>query len=158
MRRSLLMAIALAATTLLAACNTGASELTGKTGQLQAITEQVPAFQGVVPVEDQQRYTITFNTGGTFSATADCNQVAGSYTTGANSKLTITPGPSTLAFCGEGSFGDLFVHALSQAASYKVDGESLTITLGDGGTLTFGAASASASAPAAVATTAAPTD
>ena len=62
----------------MAACGgSSASELTGKNWQLTAITEKVPAFQGVIPPEDQDRYVITFNTDGTFNGTADCNQFAG---------------------------------------------------------------------------------
>ena len=115
--------------------------LTGKQWQLVAITEEVPAFQGVVPEEQQAKYTITFEEDMTFSATADCNSVAGEYETGdpaaSSGPLTITPGPSTLVFCPEGSLGDLFVIGLSNAVSYAIEGDSLTLTLGNGGTLEF---------------------
>ena len=54
MRRFLSLAIVIAATTILAACSAGgATALTGKDWQLTAITEKVPAFQGVVPAADQ---------------------------------------------------------------------------------------------------------
>jgi heat shock protein HslJ len=154
-RRTVLIAVAMVAAVIAAGCNAGAqSELTAKTWQLTAFTEKVPAFQGVIPAEDQPNYTITFGTDGKFAATADCNQVAGTYTTSGKS-ITITPGPSTLAFCGEGSFGDLYVHALSQAAQYEIANNQLTITLSNDGTLTFSAAAATgssaASAPASVA-------
>jgi heat shock protein HslJ len=114
-----------------------ATDLTGVTWQLSAITEKTPAFQGVVPAADQANYTILFNPDGTFSAKADCNQVAGSYTVGASNALTIMPGPSTLVACPEGSMGDLYTFALGNAASYAVAGDQLTITLQDGGTLVF---------------------
>jgi heat shock protein HslJ len=115
--------------------------LLGKAWQLTAVTEKVPAFQGVIPDADQANYTITFNADGTFNAQADCNNVAGTYTTAdpaaASGDLSIFPGPSTLAYCGDGSFGDLFTIGLGSAASYAVDAEVLTITLVNDGTLTF---------------------
>ena len=60
-----------------AACSASAEKLTGPTWQLTSVTEKVPAFQGVVPPEDQSRYTITFNEDGTAAIKADCNNVAG---------------------------------------------------------------------------------
>jgi len=111
--------------------------LTGKTWQLTAITEKVPAFQGVVPAADQSKYTITFNTDGSFNAVADCNNVAGTYTTNASGGLNITLGPSSLAACAEGSFSDLYILGLSNAASYAIANNQLTITLNDQGTLVF---------------------
>ncbi len=145
-----LLIFVLGAMAVLAACgSSGASGLTGKAWELTAITEKVPAFQGVIPAADQSKYVITFNTDGTFNATADCNQTAGTYKTSGSNGLTITPGPSTLVFCGDASFGDLFVHGLSRAASYAISGDNLTITLDDQGTMAFVPAAALSPAPAA---------
>ena len=92
MKRLVLIALALGTATLLVACGGGSSSgLTGKTWHLTAITEKVPAFQGVIPTADQSKYAITFNDGATFNATADCNQVSGSYKTSGSNGLTITP-------------------------------------------------------------------
>jgi heat shock protein HslJ len=113
------------------------SGLTGKTWTLTALTLTDPAFQGVIPTADQGKYTVTFATDGTFSAQADCNQVAGTYTTTSSGGLTVTPGPSTIVACADGSYGDLYILGLSNAASYVVAGSQLTITLQDGGTLTY---------------------
>ena len=144
MRKLVLIALTVAATIVLAACSgSGSGNLTGKTWQLTAITEKVPAFQGVVPAAEQAKYTIVFNTDGTFNATADCNLVSGTYKT-SGSNLTISMGPSTLVACPEGSFGDLYAHALANAASYAIASDQLTITLKDGGTLTFAAGTAAA--------------
>jgi heat shock protein HslJ len=119
----------------------GEQALTGWDWSLVAITEEVPAFQGVVPEDQQENYQIAFTEDGTFSAKADCNQVSGEYETedaaASSGPLTITPGPSTLAFCPEGSLGDLFVIGLSNAVSYEITADGLTITLGNGGTLQF---------------------
>ena len=72
--------------------------LTGAEWSLVAITEEVPAFQGVVPPDQQQNYQIAFTEDGTFSAKADCNQVAGEFETedaaASSGPSTVTPGPS----------------------------------------------------------------
>ena len=122
--------------TIAAACS-GGSGLTGKTWQLTAITEKVPAFQGVVPAADQPNYTIAFEPNLTFTAKADCNQLSGSYTTSGSNGLTIVPGPMTLAACPPESLSSQYVEALGKAASYAVANGQLTITLTDEGTLVF---------------------
>ena len=126
----------LIAVSMLAACNAGSS-LTGRPWALSAVTGKTPAFQGVVPAYQQADYTITFNTDGTYSGTAACNQIAGTYKTSGNS-LTITAGGSTLAFCPDSDFGTIFAHSLTEAATYAITNDTLTITLTDGGTMTFG--------------------
>ena len=143
--RGLTIAI-LIAVSMLAACNAAASpsvgsSLTGRPWALSAVTGKTPAFQGVVPAYQQPDYTITFNTDGTYSGTADCNQIAGTYKT-SGSTLTITAGASTLAFCPghdfDSDFGPIFAHSLTNASTYAVTSNTLTITLSDGGTMTFG--------------------
>ncbi len=158
MRKLTLIALAAAAAAVLAACGSdNASQLTGRNWQLTAITEKVPAFQGVIPPEDQGKYTITFNEDKTYTGTADCNQIAGTYETSGSNRLTINPGISTLALCPDGSYADLYTHALTRAKTYEIT-DKLTITLNDGGTLTFvvGVASGATPVPTA-APTAAPT-
>jgi len=118
--------------------SSGGSGLTGKTWQWTGSTTKVPASQSVVP--DPENYTITFNTDGTFAAKADCNQVSGGYTT-SGSALTITPGPTTLMACPEGSMDSLFLEGLGKAASFTISGSDLTITDSDEGTMQFVAAS-----------------
>src|SRR4051812_9866339 len=114
-RLSVILLIALSA--LVAACSGGGSQLTGTTWQLTAVTEKVPAFQGVVPADQQAQYTILFNTDGSFNASADCNQLSGSYTT-SGSSMTITPGPMTMAFCGEQSLDSIYVHMLGEVSTF----------------------------------------
>jgi heat shock protein HslJ len=129
----------LIAVSMLAACNAGSS-LTGRPWALSAVTGTAPAFQGVVSAYQQADYTITFNTDGTYSGTAACNQMAGTYKTSGNS-LTITTGGSTLAFCPDSDFDSdfetIFAHSLTEAATYAVTNDTLTVTLTDGGTMTF---------------------
>jgi heat shock protein HslJ len=143
MRRGLLAILVVALSALFAACAAApGSQLTGTTWQLSAYTEKVPAFQGVVPAEQQPHFTILFNSDSTFSATADCNQVAGNYTT-SGSNITITPGPSTMAFCGEESLDAIYTHMLSTATSYAIADNQLTLTLSSEGTLVFNSATGS---------------
>ena len=137
MRRITMTALLIAVAAIAVACSSSSSGLTGKTWQLTAITEVVPAFQGVVPAADQANYTIEFKSDGSFQAKADCNQVSGQYVTTSTGGMTITPGPSTLVACPEGSMGDQYVAGLGNAASYAIANSQLTITLKDGGTLVF---------------------
>ena len=138
MRRIVLSAFLLAVATMTVACSgSSSSGLTGKVWQLTAITEKVPAFQGVVPDADQKNYTIEFKTDGSFSAKVDCNQASGQYTTTSTGGITITPGPMTLAACPEGSLSDQYLAGLSNAASYAIANNELTLTDKTGGTLVF---------------------
>ena len=136
MRTRMSFALVLVIAALVGACS-GGGGLTGKTWQLTAITEKVPAFQGVVPAADQPNYTIQFEPNGNFSAKADCNQLAGSYTTTGSGGLTLALGPMTLAACPEGSLSDQYVAALGKSESYVIANGLLTITTTDGGTLEF---------------------
>ena len=151
MGRAFLITLAIASAAVVIACSSAGSSasagssgttgtgtaLTGKTWQLTAITEKVPAFQGVVPAADQANYTIEFKADGTYSAKADCNMVSGTYTTTSAGGLTIVLGPSTLVACPEGSLGSQYVAGLGNAASYAIADGQLTITLKDGGTLVY---------------------
>ena len=136
-RKLFAFVLGIAAIATIAAACSGGSGLTGKTWQLTAITEKVPAFQGVVPAADQPNYTIAFEPNLTFTAKADCNQLSGSYTTSGSNGLTIVPGPMTLAACPPESLSTQYVEALGKAASYEVASGQLTITLTDEGTLVF---------------------
>ncbi len=135
MRKSSMLVLVIAATLIVGACNSGGA-LTGKTWQLTAVTEQVPAFQGVVPEADQANYTIEFLTNGTFNAKADCNQLSGTYTTTGTGDMSIELGPMTMAACPEGSMADMYIAGLASAESYDIADDQLTITTATG-TLAF---------------------
>jgi heat shock protein HslJ len=96
-----------------------------------------PIYQGVVPVEERSRYTVAFAADGTFAATADCNQVVGTWTATPEGGLDITPGASGIVICGEGSQGDLYILGLTNVASYVIADATLTMTTADAGTLGY---------------------
>lgn len=134
------LALAVAGLAILVAACSSSGGLTGKTWQLNAITENVPAFQGVVPSADQVNYTIAFNDDNSTAIKADCNQVGGTYATTSDGGLTITLGPSTMAACPDGSMADQYLAGVAATKSYAVDGDQLILTLADDGTLQFAAA------------------
>ena len=122
-----------------AACSSSAEKLTGPTWQLSSVTEKVPAFQGVVPPEEQSRYNTTFNEDGTAAIKADCNNVVATYTT-EETNISIVPGPSTLAACPDDSLADKFVAGLSSATTYNVRPSGLTLYILNEGQLELVAA------------------
>jgi heat shock protein HslJ len=90
----------------------------------------------VAPV-DRDRYTISFATDGTFSARADCNQLSGTYRLFGR-RLTLQPGPMTLAACPPGSKADDFVQQLNAVASQAGTDTALVLNLRlDSGAMVF---------------------
>ncbi len=118
-----------------------AAGLTAGTWTLISISMTNPPFQGVVPADQQGKYTIRFLADGTFAAQADCNVVVGTYMTAnpaaATGDLTITPGASSGTACPDGSHADLYVIALTTADTFSISTDGLTIALSDGGSLGF---------------------
>ena len=123
-------ALAVAVAIALVACTAATGGLTGNAWQWTGST-----MAGAETIADPTSYTVQFADDGTFAAKADCNQVSGEYTS-TGSAITITPGPSTLAMCAEGSLGDAFVAGLGQATTWTVVDGTLTLT-GSEGALTF---------------------
>jgi heat shock protein HslJ len=125
---------------MVAACSGGDSgdDLTGTTWQWVSMEESVPA--GLSNVPDPENYTITFNEDGSYEGKADCNQIAGQYTTGSGGEISILAGPSTLMACPEGSADFIFTGGLAAATSYRIDGGQLVL-VNDNGSMTFDAAS-----------------
>lgn len=141
--RTILAGLLIASATLFGACaSEQGGDITGTTWRLVSLETQRPQFSAIVPVEGQANYNILFNEDGTFSAKADCNQLAGTYEIVSDGVLTIAPGPVTLAECGEDSFSNEYIQALGQAGSYTIAENQMTITLLDDGTLTYRAAEA----------------
>ena len=97
---------------------TSSDSISGIVWQWESVTEQ-PAGN-VTTVPDPQSYTITFNEDGTFTGQADCNSIAGTYST--EGGFTITLGPTTLAFCGEVSLDTVYLDLLSNVVAGGPDG------------------------------------
>jgi heat shock protein HslJ len=111
--------------------------LTGVTWRLTSITDNDPPFEAVVSEGDQGLYTIVFDPGGTYVGNADCNAIAGTYELGRRDRITLTAGASTVIPCSNGSYGTLYAHAITTAATYDVGGGTLILRSRDGGALTY---------------------
>lgn len=108
--------------------------LTGTTWQWTTLT--MPS--GTTTVNDPSRYSVVFNADGTANITADCNVGNWAYTTGDGGMLTITPGMMSMAYCGAGSLDQIFLGGLTNAMSYRMDGDNLVIDmLYESGSLAF---------------------
>ena len=131
MKKLILISSLILVVLVLAACGSSGSsnKLLNTTWQWISLKEAEPASQSVVP--NPENYTIVFKEDGSFAATADCNKVSGSYKLD-GSKLSIMPGPSTMAECGPDSLSDMYVGLLAQVTSYELDGETLILVTADG--------------------------
>ncbi len=130
--RLAVVAAVVVATLVLVGCSSDSS-LTGKTWQWVSWTTVTPESQADVP--DPSGYTIEFRSDGTLEAKADCNTVAGTYTSSASGGLKIYLEPSTLAACGADSMSETFVEKLGLAISYTFFRSEMTINLQDLGTM-----------------------
>lgn len=82
-----------------------------------------------VEVAHPERYTLRLEADGRYAVRADCNRAAGGYTL-EEARLTLEPGPTTLAACGPESLSDRFLSLLGQVESLQLDGDRLTLRLG----------------------------
>jgi heat shock protein HslJ len=88
-------------------------------------------------VVDDPNYTLTLHTDGTYQVQADCNLSSGSYTL-EGSRLTLLPGPTTLAECAPGSLYDEYLTRLGDVVTFVLDGEKLVLNLkADAGNMVF---------------------
>ena len=58
-------------------------------------------------ISNPENYTLIFNADNTFTGTADCNAISGTYSQ--ENGFSITLGPSTMAFCGEASLDQQYL-------------------------------------------------
>ena len=72
------------------------------------------------PIPNPENYTITFHADGTLNGKADCNTFTGTYSQ--ENGFSITPGASTMAFCGEASLDQQYVTLLGNVAAGGSDG------------------------------------
>jgi heat shock protein HslJ len=113
---------------------TGGGSLTGATWQWQG--SQYSNDTSATP-EDPSKYTIAFAEDGTYQGMADCNGIGGEYTL-EDSSITISPGPTTLIACPEGSLASEFTRDLEGAAIvFFQEGDLLIDLFADAGTMRF---------------------
>lgn len=114
---------------LVAACGGESAEqtLTGTQWQWHAVVES--EVETVVP--NPEGYTINFAEDGSVSIKADCNLAGATYTLDGD-VLTIAPGPTTLAYCGDESLDQVFLTFLNRVNGYRIKNSSLTLVLTDG--------------------------
>jgi heat shock protein HslJ len=101
-----------------AATSTPADTITAIVWQWTSVTNQSTSETTTVP--NPEKYTITFNTDGTLTGQADCNNFNGTYSQ-ANG-FTITLGATTMAFCGEASLDQSYLALLGSIAAGGPDG------------------------------------
>ncbi|MCA9987528.1 MAG: META domain-containing protein [Anaerolineales bacterium] len=90
-----------------------------------------------IEVGDPSLFSITFLPGGDYALQNDCNRGGGAYTLDGAS-LTIMPGFTTEAYCGDESLDQTFLNHLAQVVSYEVAEGQLILTLAEAaGTMTF---------------------
>jgi heat shock protein HslJ len=88
-----------------------------------------------IVVDAPNLYTVEFKDDGTIQVVADCNRGSGSYSA-SDGSISFGPMAMTMAVCGPDSLSDEFVRALSAAAVYGLDGDTLLLDLPyDSGTL-----------------------
>jgi len=84
-----------------------------------------------------ERYTAEFAPDGSFSASADCNRLSGSYAD-IDSQLLFGPIASTKALCSSGSLYQIYTDAIHASHSYVLEAGELYISFGpDSGILRF---------------------
>jgi heat shock protein HslJ len=108
--------------------------LTGVVWQLQNV--QFDGSNTSTTINQPASYTIEFQTDGTAHIKADCNTANFGYST-SGYQLTITGGPTTLAYCGSDSHSEPYLQALEHAVSYTLQGDTLTINSGLNGYMNF---------------------
>jgi heat shock protein HslJ len=132
MKRMTLSLLILAFT--LAACGSPSSGLGGTTWQLVSYG---PADKPNAAAPGVQT-SLVFGKDGKVSGTMGCNQFSGSSTTKGD-QIAFSAMATTLMACADPAMSQetAVLAMLSGTATYKVDGNQLTITAGDGSVATF---------------------
>ncbi len=106
------------------------NDIIGIEWQWSETVETEPDIKTLVP--DSEKYTITFSEDGTYSIKADCNSGSGIYTV-EEDKITINPGPMTLAYCGDESFDNKYLAFLGNVKSIAIENDQLALYLDENG-------------------------
>jgi heat shock protein HslJ len=85
---------------------------------------------GTEPLQVAQpsRYTLQLREDGSYAVRADCNTGGGSYALDGD-RLSLMPGPMTMAACGPDSLGSRFATLLGDVAAVDMDGDRLILEL-----------------------------
>lgn len=75
---------------------------------------------GMTTVPDPANYTLTFRSDDSFTGTADCNGISGTYST--RNGFSVNVQSTTTAFCGEDSLDALFLSTLAEVVAGGPDG------------------------------------
>jgi heat shock protein HslJ len=102
---------------------TGPSAVMGGVWKLQSLEA---TGIGLVNIPQPSNYTVEFKDGGQLAVKADCNSCSGTYTISGES-LTVNAMACTLAFCGSASFDTAFLAVLTNAQTFGVKNNELTI-------------------------------
>lgn len=124
-RTSILLTSLFLFSVLAAACATSPTPTATPTNSIQGIVWQWTSLTNqttkeTITVSTPENYTITFNADGTLAGKADCNTFSGTYSQ-ANG-FSIKLGPTTTAFCGEGSLDQQYLTLLNNVAAGGPDG------------------------------------
>jgi heat shock protein HslJ len=84
-------------------------------------------------VSHPENYTLAFDLAGKVNIRADCNMVLGSYIIETQDLAISTFGPSTMAFCGEGSLDREFLGLLDLVERFNINNGRLVLHLQDDG-------------------------
>ena len=91
----------------------------------------------IITVADPSKYILGLLPDGRLTLRADCNQGSGAYTV-SGARLTLQPGPMTLAACPAGSQDTVFLRDLRQVVTFVRDGENLVLNMRiDSGNMIF---------------------
>ena len=88
--------------------------------------------RGEQPVDDPQQSTLAFSNDGTYRVKADCNLASGGFEIDGD-RLTLLPGPTTLAMCAPESLSSEYLARLGAVVGWSIEGERLRLHLADGG-------------------------
>jgi heat shock protein HslJ len=122
----------------------GVASLTGPEDSLRGPLWRLDSFEtrddGIITVQEPERYTLRFLDDGEVEVRADCNACSGLYRA-AGSSLTVGPPLAcTEVYCGEASLHDAYLEALMSVRSYELEGSQLRLAY-EAGTLRFSGSS-----------------
>ena len=98
------------------------------------VLDRAETASGTVRPQAGQVYTVAFDANGRYNGQADCNRFLGNYTVD-GARVTLDPGPTTLAACAPGSFERDFLQTLLGAMSVEQRGDTLEVRGTNGITL-----------------------